>query len=75
MDKVPRWHGVITPREWKLIQHAHAYTDNFADAGAPGHNQFVLISKLALELDEQDKQIDQLKLALDQTRNAGVSDS
>lgn len=37
-------------RETRLIKHALAYDAQFQDAGAPGHNQFILIAKLAKAL-------------------------
>lgn len=37
-------------REMRQIQHALIYDRQFQDAGAPGHNQFILIAKLAKAL-------------------------
>lgn len=37
-------------REMKQISHAIHYADQYAEAGVPGHGQFMLIAKLARRL-------------------------
>lgn len=41
---------VSDDRERKQVQHALLYADHFANAGVPGHGQFLLIAKLARAL-------------------------
>ena len=41
------WTDLLTEREQLLIRHATVYSDAFSESGAPGHNQFMLIAKLA----------------------------
>lgn len=40
----------LTDREWAQINHADTYSKLYSDAGAPGHNQYLLIAKLASAL-------------------------
>lgn len=40
------------PREQAQIAHACHYVEHFPHAGAPGHGQFLLISKLAVLLED-----------------------
>lgn len=40
----------IGERELAQIRHAENYAANFQFAGAPGHNQYILIAKLAKAL-------------------------
>lgn len=45
---------LFNEREVLLIDHAVSYARRFRDAGAPGHNQFMLIAKLAKRIDWPD---------------------
>ena len=45
------WTDEFEPREIAQLKHAVAYADTYSDAGAPGHGQFLLISKLVKALD------------------------
>lgn len=40
----------LSDRERRQIDHAVNYTDFYSEAGAPGHNQYLLIAKLAKAL-------------------------
>lgn len=51
------WIEGLDPREQAQIRHATNYADNHADAGVPGHGQFMLIAKLAKLLDEREQAI------------------
>lgn len=42
----------LDPREQALIAHAQHYREHFSHAGAPGHNQYLLIAKLATMLED-----------------------
>lgn len=42
----------LDPREQALIAHAQHYREHFSHAGAPGHNQYLLIAKLAAHLED-----------------------
>lgn len=41
---------VLDAREKQQVQHARFYAANYAEAGVPGHGQFILIAKLAKAL-------------------------
>lgn len=43
----PEWTDLLSERDRKTVQHATVYSDHYFEAGVPGHNQFMLIAKLA----------------------------
>lgn len=51
---VPAWAADLSAREWAQILHAREYALHHADAGAPGHGQFILIAILAGKLDARE---------------------
>lgn len=49
-DARPPIEADLGTRDMRQIFHALAYEKEFQDAGIPGHNQFILIAKLARAL-------------------------
>lgn len=47
----PAWWEQLDAREAAQVQHAVDYTERFKQAGVPGHGQFILIAKLARQLE------------------------
>ncbi len=45
------WTDELTDRERAQVRHATLYSTGCADAGVPGHGQFMLIAKLVEMLD------------------------
>lgn len=56
-EPLQHWMDTLEPREQAQIRHATNYADTHADAGAPGHGQFILIAKLARLLEEREHAI------------------
>lgn len=58
-DEVPlqHWFDTLLFREQVQIRHATDYAENHADAGVPGHGQFILIAKLTKLLEEREQAI------------------
>ena len=52
-DDLTRWHWTseLDSRELAQVRHATHYATHYANAGTPGHGQFMLINKLAQILD------------------------
>lgn len=51
----PNWMGDLTEREQLQIAHAQSYARDFSRAGDAGHNQYLLIAKLAQKLDDLER--------------------
>lgn len=51
------WTDELDRREMAQVKHATHYADTHADAGVPGHGQFLLIAKLVAMLDRYYKYI------------------
>lgn len=51
------WASELDAREMAQVQHAMDYADRHASAGAPGHGQFLLIAKMARQLEEREHAI------------------
>lgn len=56
-----QWKADLSVREQIQIAHAADYTRNYADAGVPGHGQFLLIAKLAAKLDALERKVTPLQ--------------
>lgn len=54
MDEHKPWIEALDPRDLVQIKHAVVYAEQYSNAGAPGHSQFMLIAKLVRLLDEQE---------------------
>ena len=50
MSEYGGWFEILSDREKALVRHAVSYYKEYSDAGAPGHNQFMLIANLAFML-------------------------
>lgn len=51
------WADELEPREWAQVDHAMYYAEHYANAGAPGHSQFMLIAKMAQQLNAREHAI------------------
>jgi hypothetical protein len=56
-NKLQHWMDALDPREQAQVRHAIEYAERYIGAGAPGHGQFVLIAKLARQLNEREQAI------------------
>lgn len=44
---LPHWTDLLGERDQLTVKHATVYSDHYHAAGVPGHNQFMLIARLA----------------------------
>lgn len=56
-EPLKHWFSELDPREQAQIKHALAYAEDHAGAGAPGHGQFILIAKMAHQLETREHAI------------------
>lgn len=56
-QKLKHWADELDPRERAQVEHAMDYAERYANAGAPGHGQFLLIAKMARQLDAREHAI------------------
>lgn len=54
MPSIDGWWKELDARELAQVDHALDYAERFSGAGVPGHGQFILIAKLARQIQELD---------------------
>lgn len=54
MDEPTPWLDAFGPRDQQAIDHARLYAQQYQTAGIPGHNQLLIIAKMAAILDARD---------------------
>lgn len=54
MPSIDGWWKGLDARELAQVDHALDYAERFANAGVPGHGQFILIAKLARQIQALD---------------------
>lgn len=59
-----QWRDKVNERQWQEIEFCRIYTEHF-NHGTDGHNFRQLISLLAELLDDQEKQIEEMKRGID----------
>lgn len=57
LTNLQHWLTELDAREAAQVQHAMDYADRHASAGAPGHGQFLLIAKMAKQLEAREHAI------------------
>lgn len=57
LANLQHWFTELDAREAAQVQHAMDYADRHATAGAPGHGQFLLIAKMARQLETREHAI------------------
>jgi hypothetical protein len=57
LTNLQHWTTELDARELAQVQHAQDYAERHASAGAPGHGQFLLIAKMARQLEAREHAI------------------
>lgn len=57
LTNLKHWMAELDAREAAQVQHAMDYADRHSNAGAPGHGQFLLIAKMARQLEQREHAI------------------
>lgn len=57
LTNLQHWMAELDAREAAQVQHAMDYADRHTSAGAPGHGQFLLIAKMAKQLEAREHAI------------------
>lgn len=57
----PQWQANLNEQQLAQVKHARDYENRHSGAHIAGHNQFILIAKLAKLLDEADAQASKFK--------------
>jgi hypothetical protein len=57
LTNLKHWMNELDAREAAQVEHAMDYADRHAASGAPGHGQFLLIAKMARQLEEREHAI------------------
>lgn len=57
LTNLKHWMAELDAREIAQVQHAMDYAGRHASAGAPGHGQFLLIAKMAHQLEQREHAI------------------
>ncbi len=57
LTNLKHWAMELDPRELAQVQHAQDYAERHVSAGATGHGQFLLIAKMARQLEAREHAI------------------